>query len=82
MEIAEAFNKPRKQGKGPNVPFFFTCNWGKHGLLGSKYYSDNPVFDLKNTVANLNIDMIGRSDKENEGKIMSTLSVLICFLLN
>jgi hypothetical protein len=36
--------------------------------LGSKYYSDNPVFDMKNTVVDLNIDMIGRSDKENEGK--------------
>lgn len=32
------------------------------GLLGSLYYSENPVFPLKNTVANLNIDMIGRID--------------------
>jgi Zn-dependent M28 family amino/carboxypeptidase len=32
------------------------------GLLGSKYYSEHPVFPLENTVANLNIDMIGRWD--------------------
>jgi Zn-dependent M28 family amino/carboxypeptidase len=32
------------------------------GLLGSKYYSENPAFPLANTVANLNIDMIGRWD--------------------
>jgi Zn-dependent M28 family amino/carboxypeptidase len=30
------------------------------GLLGSKYYTDHPIYPLENTVANLNIDMIGR----------------------
>lgn len=33
------------------------------GLLGSEYYADHPVFPLENTVANLNIDMIGRTDE-------------------
>jgi len=33
------------------------------GLLGSKYYVNHPIFPLKNTVANLNIDMIGRVDE-------------------
>ena len=32
------------------------------GLLGSKYYTNHPIYPLKNTVANLNIDMIGRLD--------------------
>ena len=32
------------------------------GLLGSRYYSDHPVFPLERTVADLNIDMIGRTD--------------------
>ena len=69
MEIAEAFQQAKKVGKGPKRSILFLHVTGEeHGLLGSKYYSDNPVFDLKNTVANLNIDMIGRSDKENEGK--------------
>ena len=27
-----------------------------------KYYTDNPIYPLENTVANLNIDMIGRVD--------------------
>ena len=31
-------------------------------LLGSRYYTENPVFPLENTIANLNIDMIGRLD--------------------
>ena len=69
MEVAEAFQQAKKAGKGPKRSILFLHVTGEeHGLLGSKYYSDNPVFDLKNTVANLNIDMIGRSDKENEGK--------------
>jgi len=32
------------------------------GLFGSKFYSEYPIFPLKNTVADLNIDMIGRVD--------------------
>ena len=36
------------------------------GLLGSKYYTDNPIFPLEKTIANLNIDMIGRIDEEHD----------------
>lgn len=69
MEIAEAFQEAKKAGKGPKRSILFLHVTGEeHGLLGSKYYSDNPVFDMTNTVVDLNIDMIGRSDKENEGK--------------
>ena len=32
------------------------------GLLCPKYYTDNPIYPLEDTVANLNIDMIGRID--------------------
>src|SRR5690606_5216531 len=34
------------------------------GLWGSEYYSDNPIYPLEKTTANLNIDMIGRIDTE------------------
>ncbi|MBO6794048.1 MAG: M28 family peptidase [Balneolaceae bacterium] len=34
------------------------------GLLGSRYYSDHPIFSIENTVANLNSDMIGRRDNQ------------------
>ena len=37
------------------------------GLLGSKYYTNHPVYPLENTVANLNIDMIGRIDSTHLG---------------
>jgi Zn-dependent M28 family amino/carboxypeptidase len=32
------------------------------GLMGSEWYSEHPVFPLESTVADLNIDMIGRTD--------------------
>lgn len=34
----------------------------EHGLHGSRYYSQNPLFPLDKTVADINIDMIGRRD--------------------
>jgi len=36
------------------------------GLIGSEYYSKNPVFPLAKTVTNLNIDMIGRVDERHQ----------------
>lgn len=69
MEIAEAFNNAKKAGKAPKRSVLILHVTAEEiGLVGSKYYAENPVFPLANTVANLNIDMIGRSDKENEGK--------------
>ncbi len=36
------------------------------GLLGSKYYSNHPLFPLDRTVANINMDMVGQgNDKVN-----------------
>ena len=64
LEIAEAFKQAVKEGKGPKRSLLFLHVTGEEkGLLGSKYYTENPIFPLKNTVCNLNIDMIGRVDK-------------------
>ncbi|WP_027378080.1 M28 family metallopeptidase [Kaistella palustris] len=69
LEIAEAFQKAKKAGNGPKRSILFLHVTGEeHGLLGSKYYAENPVFPLANTVADLNIDMIGRCDPGNCGK--------------
>ncbi|MFK7748486.1 MAG: M28 family peptidase [Kordia sp.] len=69
LEIAEAFRKAEKEGNGPKRSIVFLHVTGEEkGLLGSKYYTDNPIFPLENTVSNLNIDMIGRIDpKRTEG---------------
>ena len=69
IEIAEAFQYAKKAGHGPKRSVLLLHVTGEeHGLLGSDYYSENPVFPLVNTVANLNIDMIGRCDPGNCGK--------------
>ncbi len=63
MEIAEAFKIAKNEGFGPRRSVLIMAVSGEEkGLLGSKYYTDNPIYPLKNTVANLNIDMIGRLD--------------------
>lgn len=69
MEIAKAFQAAKKAGHGPKRSLLFLHVTGEeHGLFGSDYYAQNPVFPLENTVANLNIDMIGRDDPDNRGK--------------
>ncbi len=69
LEIAQAFAKAKKDGKGPKRSILFLHVTGEEkGLYGSKFYTENPVFDLDNTVANLNIDMVGRVDKNHEGE--------------
>lgn len=68
LEIAEAFKMAEKAGHGPKRSILFLHVTGEEkGLLGSKYYTDNdPIFPLENTVANLNIDMIGRTDPKRK----------------
>lgn len=63
MEIAQAFQKAKKDGYGPKRSILILHVTGEeHGLHGSRYYSENPLFALDKTVADVNIDMIGRRD--------------------
>ena len=63
LELAEAYVTAAKAGKGPRRSILFMTVTGEEkGLLGSYYYTENPIFPLENTVVNLNIDMVGRTD--------------------
>ncbi|MGQ0739603.1 MAG: M28 family peptidase [Bacteroidota bacterium] len=65
MEIAEAFAKAWKSGKGPRRSIIFmTVSGEEMGLWGSKFYAENPLYPLDKTTVNLNIDMIGRIGNE------------------
>ena len=67
LEIAEAFEKAVKNGHRPKRTVLFLHVTGEEeGLYGSKYYTKNPIFPFKNTIADLNIDMIGRIDPKHE----------------
>jgi len=64
-EIAEAFALAAKDGHPPRRSILFLNVTGEEkGLLGSEYYSENPIFPLENTVVDINIDMVGRIDYE------------------
>ena len=60
MEIAAAFQKAKDEGHGPKRSILILHMTGEEH--GSRYYSENPLFPLANTVADVNIDMIGRRD--------------------
>ncbi|MEH6408317.1 MAG: M28 family metallopeptidase [Leeuwenhoekiella sp.] len=63
LQIADAFNEALKKGYRPQRSILFLHVTGEEkGLYGSRYYAEHPVFPLKNTVVDLNIDMIGRQD--------------------
>jgi hypothetical protein len=67
MEIAKIFAQAKKDGKGPRRSILFMTVTGEEkGLLGSDYYTQNPVFPLANTVVDLNIDMVGRRDPQHK----------------
>ncbi|WP_064196885.1 MULTISPECIES: M28 family peptidase [Emticicia] len=70
LEIAEAFAKAKQAGNGPRRSILFMTVTGEEkGLLGSQYYTDkDPIVPLANTVCDLNIDMIGRIDKQHAPK--------------
>ena len=66
MEMAEAFKMAYDDGYGPKRSVLFLHVTAEEiGLQGSKYYVEYPVFELHNTLANLNIDMIGRVDSRH-----------------
>lgn len=63
LEIAQAFQLAKNDGKGPKRSILFLHVTGEeHGLHGSRFYTENPLFPLKNTITDINIDMIGRRD--------------------
>lgn len=63
LEVAEAFVEATKMGKGPRRSVLFLLVSGEEkGLLGSEYYASHPLFPLENTIADINVDMVGRVD--------------------
>lgn len=67
LEIAQAFQQAKKEGKNPKRSILFLSVSGEEmGLFGSSHYASHPVFPLENTITDLNIDMIGRTTKPSE----------------
>ena len=45
---------------------FLSVTGEEQGLLGSEYYGQHPIYPLKKTVANLNMDGIKPIEKSND----------------
>ncbi|WP_282124132.1 M28 family peptidase [Algibacter mikhailovii] len=67
MEMAQAFNQAKQDGYGPKRSILFLHLTGEEiGTKGSQFYVEHPILPLKNTLVDLNIDMIGRVDDIHE----------------
>lgn len=68
IELARQFAKAKTNKR---TIIFIAFSGEEEGLFGSKYYTNNPVFPIENTVAMFNLDMVGRlkDDKLSIGGI-------------
>ncbi len=67
LQLAEAFAKAKAAGKGPRRTIvFMTVSGEEKGLWGSEYYTNHPLYPLDKTTADLNIDMVGRTDNRRK----------------
>lgn len=65
LEVCQAFAEAKKFGIGPRRSILTMLVTGEEkGLLGSQYYTKYPKYPLENTIANVNVDMVGRVDKK------------------
>jgi hypothetical protein len=64
MELARRFAE-RKDRQGRKL-VFMTFSAEERGLLGSRFYCKEPLFPLADTVAMVNIDMVGRLPKNDK----------------
>ncbi len=63
IELARQFAKSKNNKR---TLIFIAFGGEEEGLLGSKFYVNNPIFPIEKTVAMINMDMVGRL---NENKL-------------
>lgn len=69
LALATAFAQAKKDGHGPRRSILFVLMTAEEeGLFGSEYYTAHPVLPLASTIADLNIDMVGRTDRKHSAK--------------
>ena len=67
LEIAQAFKLAELDGNRPKRSIVILhVSAEEKGLLGSRYYVENPLYPIDETITNLNVDMIGRTDPTRE----------------
>jgi len=64
LEMARAFKN--LEVKPERTILFLAVTGEEQGLLGSEYYGQHPIYPLKKTVADLNMDVISPNEKTND----------------
>ncbi len=66
MECEKAVSDLSKKGIKPKRSIIFISTTAEeHGLLGAKYFAENPIVPLNKIKYELNIDMLGRIDSKH-----------------
>lgn len=66
LAVLKAFHDNPKK---PRRSILFMAFCGEEmGLVGSRYYADNPILPLTNMVAELQMDMVGRNEETTQDK--------------
>ncbi|WP_409269587.1 M28 family metallopeptidase [Massilia sp. BHUDP2] len=75
VSLIEAANVLAARKERPRRSIVFMTFFGEElGMLGSKYYARHPVFPLKDTVVNINLEQTGRTD-DSEGKQLNSIAM-------
>jgi hypothetical protein len=72
IEVASALATLKQRPRRSVV--FMTFFGEEKGLLGARYYGRHPVFPIEKTVANINLEQVGRTDS-SEGPQLANASV-------
>ncbi len=78
LNIAKALSGAKEDGHVPKRSVLFLhVSAEEIGLFGSRYYSDHPIIPMDKTVANINIDMIGRLDSSHKKEGVTDYAYII-----
>ncbi len=70
VSLIELANALAKLNPHPRRSILFVAFFGEEkGLYGSRYYAHHPVIPLKDTVADINLEQIGRTDSSDGPEI-------------
>jgi Zn-dependent M28 family amino/carboxypeptidase len=64
LEMARAFENLKE--KPERTILFLSVTGEEQGLLGSQYYAQHPIYPLKKTVADINMDVVSPNEKTND----------------
>jgi len=70
VSVIELANAMAQAKYHPKRSIVFMTFWGEErGLLGSNYYGKNPLFPIAKTIADVNLEQVGRTDDSERPRV-------------